>query len=116
MTAREYFGQAVQGVFDRANTLAGGGKLSVFAFGELLDLLKTTAVKAAKDLALAGYQKKELVMSEIANFIDKFLPLPAYLFFLRGPIKRWLLALADGAIEALYRELVKPVPPLTPAA
>jgi hypothetical protein len=114
MPAFTAFNSAVQGVLDRANSLAGNSTLSWVDFGQLYDQLKIVAVEAAKDLALQGYQKKQFVLDALDKFIDAYLPLPAWLFFLRSPVKKILLQLADGAIEALYQKLIKPTPTQTP--
>lgn len=110
MADTQTFDLAVQSVLNQAQSNAGNTGLSWVSFGQLYEQLKIVAVEAAKDLAIAGYQKKQLVMDAVSVFIDKYLPLPAWLFFLRTPIKNLLLSLADGAIESLYRKLVPPTP------
>lgn len=111
------FNAAVQSVFNQAAASAGSVGLSWSSFGQYFDLLKVAAMEAAKEMAVAGYQKKQLVMDAIGVFIDAYLPLPAWLFFLRGTVKKVLLSLADGAIETLYKKIIDvvPVPVPTPA-
>jgi hypothetical protein len=107
---------AIQSVLDKAKATAASGKLSSSMFGQLLDQLKAAAIKGASSLAVAGYEKKALVMEQVGKFIDSYLPLPAYLFFARPWIKQWLMSLASGAIDALYKELIpQPTPTPTPS-
>lgn len=113
--AAEKFNSVVQSIFDQAGADGRTSGISWNSFGKYLDMLKVSAMLAAKDLAVAGYQKKQYVMSAIESFIDNFLPLPTWLFFLRTPIKNVLLSLADGAIEALYKEIIEAIPSPTPA-
>jgi hypothetical protein len=110
MADTQSFDQAVQGVLNKAQASAGAGGLSWSLFGQLYEQLKIAAIEAAKDLAVAGIQKKQYVIDALGVFIDNYLPLPSWLFFLRPTIKKYLLWLAAGAIEALYERLVKTLP------
>lgn len=115
MADTQAFEVAVQAVLDQAKVTAGTSGLSWNSFGYLYERLQIIAVEAAMQLALEGYQKKQLVLDAVGQFIDAYLPLPIWLFWLRPQIKKWIFWLADGAIESTYKRLVKLVPPNPPA-
>ena len=56
---------------------------------------------AAQLLANQGHEKKQLVLNALAQAFDA-LPLPWWLSLIRVPLRSVVLAIADGAIEAIY--------------
>jgi hypothetical protein len=87
---------------------AAGDGISFIDFGMLFEQLKILAMEKASQLALEGYEKKQLVLDALASFIDNKMPLPVWLFWAKPMIKKLLLSLASGAIETLYKKYIKP--------
>lgn len=77
--------------------------------GELLHTHVAALVAEARTLANPGFEKKRLVLVELARLFDTIaqaLPLPGWAKLLRSVVLPWLrrhfLSLADGQIEATY--------------
>lgn len=78
------------------------GQFSVAHLGQVLQRFLISAMEAAAQLlANQGHEKKQLVLDALAQAFDA-LPLPWWLSLIRVPLRSVILAIADGAIEAIY--------------
>lgn len=78
------------------------GQFSVARLGQVLQRFLISAMEAAAQLlANQGHEKKQLVLDALAQALDA-IPLPWWLALVRAPLRRVILAIADGAIEAIY--------------
>lgn len=97
----------------RARELASDG-LTVAEIGELFVEFLQLCVEAAAQLANPGVEKKQLVLDAVGMFVDIVGPLlltKLWLgwasWLLLPSLKSFVLSMADGAIEAIYRRLRK---------
>lgn len=89
--------------------------LTLSTAGELFTSFTTMLVEQARKLLNDGPDKKRFVLDELAKFYDRLAPsikLPWWLDMFRplviSQLRAWLLAVADGAIEAIYARLKVP--------
>lgn len=104
----EDFGTRIAGFIQSAKEKAKDG-LTLAEVGELFVALLQLAVVAAKELSNPGVEKKAIVkeaLSQLFDAVEPYLPIPfwakPFWLLLKSPIKQLVLALADGAIEAIY--------------
>lgn len=102
------FGVLVAEFIKSAKEKARDG-LSLAEAGQLFVALAQMAVVAAQELANPGPEKKSLVreaLSQLYDAVEPHFPIPFWLkpfwVFLKSPVKTSVLAIADGAIEAIY--------------
>lgn len=102
------FGDLVLAFLADAKAKAQGG-LTLAECGQLFVALTQLAVQAANTLANPGAEKKQLVLEAVGQLwdhLEPYLPLPGWLRpfwpFLRGSVKAIVLAVASGAVEAIY--------------
>ena len=78
------------------------GNFSVAELGKVLQRFLISAMEAAAVLlANEGKEKKELVLQALGQAVDA-VPLPFWLAIFRPLVKSVVLAIANGAIEAIY--------------
>lgn len=95
----------------RCRELAADG-LTLAEIGELFVEFLQLCVEAATHLANPGTEKKQLVLDAVGMFVDVVGPLlltKLWLgwasWLLLPSLKSFVLSMADGAIEAIYRRL-----------
>lgn len=105
------FTASVSAFIDSAKQKAAGG-LTLKETGDIFVEFIHLAVAIANELSNPGTDKKVLVMAGVAALYDAIapaIPLPMFIQpfrpLLRQPIKNIVLALADGVVEAVYRQL-----------
>ncbi len=80
------------------------GSFSLARLGRVLQQFLVEAMQAAAQLlANQGHEKKQLVLDALAKAFDA-IPLPWWLTLVRLPLKKMVLTIADGAIEAIYSQ------------
>ncbi len=106
--AKSRFGACVEQFVSQAVAIAADG-LSIADASRLFVALIQTCVKAAMGFSAPGVAKKRLVLDAVGELYDAIgpaIPLPSVLSpvrkFLRPYLRRFVVAAADGAIEAVY--------------
>lgn len=78
------------------------GQFSMVRLGKVLQRFLISAMQAAAGLlANQGHEKKQFVLDALGQAVDA-LPLPWWLVLARAPLRGVVLAIAEGAIEAIY--------------
>lgn len=105
------FAPQVEAFVAEAKLLAADG-LTWAEAGQLFTALIALAVAAAQQLSNPGTEKKQWVLDAVGYLFDAIgpmLPLPAivqpFRAWIRPYVRRLVLMLADGAIEAIYARL-----------
>jgi hypothetical protein len=110
------FREPIEAFVTVARAKAADG-LTLQELGQLLVAFVDLAVAEARELNLAGGDKKKYVEDAIGYFFDSVapsIPLPWFLELFRYPItliaRQTVLAIADELIEYVYARLPKPAP------
>jgi len=90
------------------------GGLELFDLGEIFTGLLQRLVETATGFDNAGIDKKTWVLDQVAAMFDQLapaIPLPVWLSpfrsFITPVLKRLVLSIASGAIEAIYARFFK---------
>lgn len=99
-------GEATRAFINAAKEKAKDG-LTISEFGELFVALMELAMEFVNQFSVPGARKKELVLEALGQLFDaladKLVPIwlyPAW-FFAKPAVRTIVLAIADGAIEAI---------------